>query len=126
MYIGFVTRLLFCVALLTQIGAPLAGAAAVERGGAFQTFCRILHDGDATGALAAANDSQKAPRSEHGHHDCPLCTLGASAALAAPEGLADWARIANVTRLSPRPTASTNSPRRLRIGAAPRAPPFPV
>ncbi|QGM46831.1 DUF2946 domain-containing protein [Methylocystis heyeri] len=124
MFTGLVTRFLFCVGLLMQIGAPLAGAAAVEHDGAFQTLCRILHDGEyASAALASANDPQKAPLGQHRHHDCPLCPFGASGAFSPSEGFAGWARIAVFLRLAPPPVASAISRRALRIGAAPRAPP---
>jgi hypothetical protein len=124
MHTGLVTKLLFCVALLMQIGAPLAGAAAVERDGAFRTLCRILHDGeDASAALPSANDPQKAPPGQRGHHDCPLCPFGASGAFSAPDVFPGRTRVAVFLRLAPPPVASTIFPRALRIGAAPRAPP---
>jgi hypothetical protein len=124
MHIGLVTKLLFCFALLMQIGAPLAGVAAVERDGAFQTLCRILHDREeASAALSSADVSQKAPLGQRRHHDCSLCPFGASAAYARPEGFPGRTRIAVFLRLAPPLVASTISPRALRIGAAPRAPP---
>ena len=59
------SRLLFCIALLTQIGAPIAGglAMAAERGaqtGSLTAFCRLLHDDE----LGGTQDPSKAPRGE--------------------------------------------------------------
>jgi hypothetical protein len=133
MYIRLVARLLFCVALLAQVGAPLAGAAAhaIDPGGAlrpFQALCQLLHEGDDVAAVAnsAAKDAEKAPRGEHRHHDCPLCPFGASAALWEPSSFTGAVRVVVFSSPSPKPAGSILAPQVLRRGAAPRAPPFLV
>jgi hypothetical protein len=129
MYIRLVARLLFCVALLAQVGAPLAGAVAntADRTGAlrsFQVLCQLLHEGErAEVSTPDEKGSRKAPTGEHVHHDCPLCPFGASAAFSAPGGIAEAVRVVVFSNPSPKPVSSILAPQVLRRGAAPRAPP---
>ncbi len=122
------SRLLFCIALLTQIGAPIAGglAMAAERGaqtGSLTAFCRLLHDDE----LGGTQDPSKAPRGgEHHQNGCSLCPLGVGEAPLAPDTYSLHLRITIVAGQTPISVASAVVPPVLERGAAPRAPPFLV
>jgi len=86
--------LLFCVALLTQIGAPVAGAAtrSAERAGwpgLSAAFCDLLHDGHGSSRSDAGSGGT------HNHSSgctaCPVssgaATFGAAPALVFPKVL---------------------------------------
>jgi hypothetical protein len=120
-------KLLFCLALLAQIAAPLvgAGAMAAERGGPNAAICdptlvaRTL-------TAASTEDAGKSPLGKHIHHvACVFCPLAGAAPLA-------WAtawtepRLTAWTRFAPRRLAASFVPEILKHGAAPRAPPFLV
>ncbi len=121
------TRLLFWIALLTQVGAPIAGGLAMaERGaqqGSLTAFCRLLYDDDRGGT----QESGKAPRDgEHHQHGCSFCPLGAGEAPIAPENYSLPLRIAVAACSTPMGVASAVVPPVLERGATPQAPPFPV
>ena len=100
-------KLLFCIALLAQIAAPVmgAGAMAAERRGRNAEICDASLVAHArTAALTA--DSDKSPLGKHIHH----------LACAAPR-LTAWSRFA------PRGLSPNFVHEILKHGAAPRAPP---
>ena len=115
-------KLLFCIALLAQIAAPVmgAGAMAAERGGRDAAICDpslVAH----TGTAASTADSDKSPLGRHIHHvACAFCPLAAplvwATAWTVPR-LTAWSRVA------PRGLAPNFVPEILKDGAAPRAPP---
>jgi hypothetical protein len=117
-------KLLFCIALLAQIAAPVmgAGAMAAERGGRNAEICdSSLVARAPTPALTA--DSDKSPLGRHIHHvACAFCPLAGATPLA-------WAtawtapRLTAWSRFAPRGLAPNFVPEILKHGAAPRAPP---
>jgi hypothetical protein len=117
-------KLLFCIALLAQIAAPVmgAGAMAAERGGRNAAICDpslVAH----TLAAASTDDPGKSPLGRHAHHvACVFCPLSGAAPLA---WAAVWTapRLATWTRFAPRGLAPNFVPEILKHGAAPRAPP---
>jgi len=131
MFRRVLSRLLFCLALLTQVGAPVASGVAMasERGGQFGSlgvFCQLLHDDGQSLQLTAtpASDSKKAPRGEqHRHQECSLCPFGVGDALLAPGGPPIRARIVAIASKAPISVASAKTPEIFRPAAAPRAPP---
>ncbi len=117
-------KVLFCVALLAQIAAPIMGGAAMEaaRGDRAAAFCDPSV-GDHLRTAPSTADSGKAPAGRHDHRsDCTLCSLGAATPLAFAIILAD-PRMAAWTRLAPIDVARNFFPEILKHGAAPRAPP---
>jgi hypothetical protein len=121
---GHLAKLLFCIALLAQIAAPLVGAAAMadERGGRSAEICDPSLSAHARTAASTA-DSDKSPLGKHIHHAaCAFCPLAGAAPLA-------WAtawtapRLTAWSRFAPRGLAPNFIPEILKHGAAPRAPP---
>ena len=117
-------KLLFCIALLAQIAAPLVGAAAKagERGGQSAEICDPSLAAHARTATSTA-DSEKSPLEKHVHHvACSFCPLAGAAPLA---WAAAWMapRLTAWSRFAPCGVAPNFVPEILRHGAAPRAPP---
>jgi hypothetical protein len=117
-------KLLFCIALLAQIAAPVMGARAMadERGGRSAEICDQSLVAHARTAASTA-DSDKSPLGKHVHHlACAFCPLAGAAPLA-------WAtawtapRLTAWSRFAPRGLAPNFIPEILKHGAAPRAPP---
>jgi hypothetical protein len=117
-------NLLFCIALLMQIVAPVmgAGAMAAERGGRNAEICDSSLAAHARTAASTA-DSDKSPLGRHIHHvACAFCPLAGAAPLA---WAAAWTapRLTAWSRFAPRGLAPNFVPEILKHGAAPRAPP---
>ena len=117
-------KLLFCIALLAQIAAPVMGAGAMagERGGRSAEICDPSLVAHAPTAASTA-DFEKSPLGKHVHHvACAFCPLAGAAPLA-------WAtawtapRLTAWSRFAPRGLAPNFIPEILKHGAAPRAPP---
>jgi hypothetical protein len=117
-------RLLFCIALLAQIAAPVmgAGAMAAERDGRGAAICDSSLVAHAPTAASTA-DPDKSPLGRRTHHvACAFCPLAGTAPLA-------WAttwtipRLTAWSRFAPRRLAPNFIPEILKHGAAPRAPP---
>ncbi len=117
-------KLLFCLALLAQIAAPLMGAGAMagERGGRSAEICDPSLAAHARTAASTA-DADKSPLGKHIHHlACAFCPLAGAVPLA-------WAtawtapRLTAWSRFAPRGLAPNFVPEILKHGAAPRAPP---
>lgn len=124
MLIRRLAKLLFCIALLAQIAAPVVGAGAMsaERGGRNAAICDpslAAH----TLTAASTEDSGKSPFGRHVHHAaCVFCPFSGAAPLA---WAATWTtpRLAAWSRVAPRGLAPNFVPEILKHGAAPRAPP---
>jgi len=117
-------KLLFCIALLAQIAAPVmgAGAMAAERGGRNAEICDASLVAHARTAASTA-DSDKSPLGKHIHHlACAFCPLAGAAPLA---WAAAWTapRLTAWSRFAPRALAPNFVREILKHGAAPRAPP---
>ncbi len=117
-------KLLFCLALLVQIAAPVigAGAMAADRGGWDSAICDPSLGAHA-GPLASTADSGKSPLGRHGHHGaCVFCPVAGVAPLASA---IPWTtpRLTAWSRFAPRGLAPNFVPEILKHGAAPRAPP---
>jgi hypothetical protein len=118
-------KLLFCIALLAQIAAPVMGARAMadERGGRSVEICDPSLAAHARTAASTA-DSDKSPLGKHIHHfACAFCPLAGAAPLAWATGWTDHPRLTAWSRFAPRGLASNFVPEILKHGAAPRAPP---
>jgi hypothetical protein len=117
-------KLLFCIALLAQIAAPVMGlgAMAAERGGRNAAICDPTLVAHARTAASTA-DSGKSPLGGHIHHGgCVFCPVAGPAPLAWVTAWAD-PRLAAWSRLAPVGVARSFVPEVLKHGAAPRAPP---
>jgi hypothetical protein len=117
-------NLLFCIALLAQIAAPVMGAAAMaaEHGGRSAEICDPSLAAHARTAASTA-DPDKSPLGRHIHHvACAFCPLAGTAPLALATA---WTapRLTACSRSAPRGVASNFVPEILKHGAAPRAPP---
>ncbi len=117
-------KLLFCIALLAQIAAPVVGAAAMagERGGRSAEICDAPLAAHARTATPGA-DSDESPLGKHIHHvACAFCPLAGAAPLA---WVTAWTapRLTAWSRFTPRGLAPNFIPEILKHGAAPRAPP---
>jgi Protein of unknown function (DUF2946) len=117
-------NLLFCIALLAQIAAPVmgAGAMAAEHGGRSAAICDLSFVAHARTAASTA-DSDRSPFGKHIHHlACAFCPLAGAAPLAWATG---WTaqRLTAWSRFAPRGLAPNFVPEILKHGAAPRAPP---
>ena len=118
-------NLLFCIALLAQIAAPVmgAGAMAAERGGRSAEICDLSFVAHARTAASTA-DSDKSPLGRHTHHvACVFCPLAGAAPLAWATGWTVHPRLTAWSRFTPRRSASNFVPEILKHDAAPRAPP---
>lgn len=118
-------KLLFCIALLAQIAAPLvgAGAMAAKRGGADAAICDPSREAHGRTAASTA-DADKSPLGRHIHHvACVFCPLAGAAPLAWATGWTVGPRLAAWSRFAPRGLAPNFVPEILKHGAAPRAPP---
>jgi hypothetical protein len=113
--------LLFCAALLAQIGAPFAGAAAraAEHIGLSPEICQILR------SSRASLDPSSVPAGTHAHGaDCGLCVAGSgdapveSTQRATISVVLNW-RLVSPDEMEPGPVVSDT----LNPSAAPRAPP---
>ena len=111
--------LLFCVALATQIGAPLSGAA--EHSAMPGSRCAIVAAADAHGSSANGSPSS----SHHGRADCPQCATMAAGGATLPHIVGEpFARLS--LRFATVRQAGDRAPQALRVlndGARPRAPP---
>ena len=115
-------NLLFCIALLAQIAAPVMGAMAAERGGRSAANCdsSLVAHAPAEASTAAPD---KSPLGKHIHHlACAFCPLAGAAPLV---WAAAWTapRLTAWSRFAPRHLAPNFVPEILKRGAAPRAPP---
>jgi hypothetical protein len=119
-------KLLFCIALLMQIVAPVMGAGAMadERGGRSAEICDPSLVAHARTAASTA-DSDKSPLGRHIHHvACAFCPLAGAAPLAWATGWTeDHPRLTAWSRVAPRGLAPNFVSEILKHGAAPRAPP---
>ncbi|MGA8172559.1 MAG: DUF2946 family protein [Methylocystis sp.] len=91
-------KLLFCIALLAQIAAPVAGAGAMAagRGGAGVAFC----DPSLGAHSASIGDPSHSPSEKHRHHAaCAMCPVAGVAPLTsaiawAQPNSAPWSHVA--------------------------------